>query len=83
MPARPSDSTASTPAAWASASTISTPGMIGRSGEMAGEEGLVDRHRLGGDDPLVDDEFLDAIDEEHRKAMRQRRHHPSHVETGR
>ena len=66
MPARPSDSTASTPAAWASASTISTPGMIGRSGKWPGEERLVDRHRLDGDDPLVEHQLLDPVDEEHR-----------------
>src|SRR5690606_13563409 len=48
--------------------------------EMALEETLVDRHRLGGDDPFADDELLDAIDEEHRIAVRQRRHHPPDVE---
>src|SRR5947209_7218516 len=49
-------------------------------GEMALEEGLVDRHRLDRDDALVRVEALDPVDEEHRVAMRQRRHHPLDVE---
>ena len=48
--------------------------------EMALEEGLVDRHRLDRDDPLFGIEALDAIDEEHRIAMRQRRHDPPDVQ---
>ena len=47
---------------------------------MALEERLVDRHRLDGDDALVDLEALDPVDEQHWIAMRQRRHHPPDVE---
>ena len=46
------------------------------SGEMALEELLVDRHRLDRDDALVRIEAFDPVDEQHRIAMRQRRHHP-------
>ena len=48
--------------------------------EMALEEGLVDRHRLDRDDPLLRDQLLDPVDEQEGVAMRQRRHHPPDIE---
>ena len=53
------------------------------AGEMTGKEGFVDRDSLDRDDALIDDEFLDAIDEQHREAMRQRRHHSPNVDPAR
>src|SRR3546814_1968464 len=50
------------------------------AGEMPREEALVDRHRLDRRDPLIGDDLLDPVDEQHRIAMRQRRHHPLDVE---
>ena len=47
---------------------------------MALEEWLVHRDRLDRDDALVGIEALDAVDQQHRIAMRQRRHHPLDVE---
>jgi hypothetical protein len=46
------------------------------AGKVPVEEILVDRHRLDRNDRRVDDQLLDAVDEQHRVAMRQRRHHP-------
>src|SRR5206468_5316960 len=43
--------------------------------EMTLKEGLIDRDRLDGADPLVGIEALDAVDQQHRITMGQRRHH--------
>jgi hypothetical protein len=50
--------------------------------EMPLEEALVDRHCLDRHDPLIGHELLDPVDEEHRVAMRQRRHHLLDVKPG-
>ena len=44
------------------------------------KEELVHRHRLHGDDPLVEHHLLDTVDEEHRVAVRQGFHHPPDIE---
>jgi hypothetical protein len=49
---------------------------------MTLEEGFVDRHRLDRNDPRLGIEALDAIDEQHRITMRQRRHHPPDIKRG-
>ena len=55
-----------TPAVCASASTMSTPGMIGRSGKVAGELRLVGGHLLDADRPLARLELDDPVDEQER-----------------
>ena len=50
------------------------------SREMPLEELLVHRHRLDRDDALFRIEAFDPVDQQHRIAMRQRRHHPLDVE---
>src|SRR3954452_15996997 len=47
---------------------------------MALEEGLVDRDRLDRADTRFRIEAFDPVDQQHRIAMRQRRHHPLDVE---
>ena len=54
--------------------------MIGSTREMPLEEALVDRHRLDRADRLVRNDFLDPIDQQHRIAMRERRHHPPDIQ---
>src|SRR3546814_10595227 len=39
------------------------------AGEMPREEALVDRHRLDRRDPLIGDDLLDPVDEQHRIAI--------------
>src|SRR5687768_4401676 len=47
---------------------------------MALEEAFIDRHRLDRDDRTIGLQALDPVDQQHRIAMRQRRHHPLDVE---
>ena len=51
--------------------------------EMPLEEPLVDGDRLDRDDRPVELQRFDAVDEQHRITMRQRRHHPPDIERGR
>ncbi len=43
--------------------------------EMPVEETFVDRYRLDGADRLIEDDFLDPVDQQHRVTVRQCRHH--------
>ena len=56
------ESTATAPAC-ASASTMITPGMIGRPGKWPGEEPLVAGHRLARDDALAGLELEHLVEE--------------------
>src|SRR5258706_7137212 len=47
---------------------------------MAGKEPFVDADRLHRDDRLVRDDLFDPVDHQHGETMRQRRHHPRHIE---
>ena len=59
---------------------MSTPGMIGRPGKWPWKKGSLIVTALIATISLVGIEALDAVDEQHRIAMRQRRHHPLDVE---
>ena len=48
--------------------------------EMTLEKALVDRHCFDGDDPRLRVEAFDPVDEEHRIAVRQRRHDPLDIQ---
>ncbi len=69
-----------TPAVWASASTMSTPGMIGRPGKCPVNCGSFAVTCLDADDALAGLELDDAIDEQERVAVRNDAHDVGRLE---
>jgi hypothetical protein len=72
----------SAPPAWAMASTISTPGMMGRLGKCPGKKRLVDGYILERHDALLALNLDHSVDEQKRKAVRQDLENIDDVERG-